>query len=99
MKNPLSFPLFERVELLSRLASGYRTILVLIVIAVQTSYGQVKLVKDLNLNHDFLDHEYRESVEYNGLFFFATRNELWRSNGTAAGQQRCCCRKRRTAMG
>jgi ELWxxDGT repeat protein len=85
MKNPLSLALLERVELIFRFAPRYQTFFVLIFLINQTVYAQVELVKDLNLNHDFMDHEYRESVEYNGQFFFATHNELWRSNGLKTG--------------
>lgn len=85
MKKPLSIPLFERVGLICRFALRYQTLLVLIFLMNLSTYAQVELVKDLNLNHDFMDHEYRESIEYNGLFYFATRNELWRSNGLRSG--------------
>jgi ELWxxDGT repeat protein len=83
MKNPISLPLFAR-ELI-RFALRYQALLVLILQINQTSYAQVELVKDLNQNHDPSDHEYRESVEFNGQFFFATHNELWRSNGLKSG--------------
>lgn len=85
MKNKICLPMFGHLELVSRFASRYQLLLILIVLINQTSYAQVELVKDLNRFHNPDDHEYREGVEYNGLFFFATRNELWRSNGLKTG--------------
>jgi ELWxxDGT repeat protein len=85
MKKKLSFPTFEDLEPISRFAGCYLTVFILIVLISQTSYAQVELVKDLNQNHDFLDFEYKESIEYNNLFFFTTQTELWRSNGSKTG--------------
>jgi ELWxxDGT repeat protein len=48
-------------------------------------HAQVELVKDINQDHNPEDMEYKEAVDVNGMLYFISNTELWRSNSKTSG--------------
>jgi ELWxxDGT repeat protein len=49
------------------------------------SSGQVQLVENINIHHDTFENEYRKAVDCNGILYFTSKNELWKTNSKSSG--------------
>src|SRR6187551_1327088 len=60
----------------------------LLVITLSTSLvcsAQPELIKDINTVQDPTQIEYNKAVDCNGMLYFTSNQELWRTNGRTSG--------------
>lgn len=72
----LSCAFFIRCSLIMFLLTSFTVI---------SSSAQVELIKDINTLKDPFELEYSKAVDCNGILYFYSKNELWRTNGTSSG--------------
>ncbi len=59
-------------------------VLLVSVLSVSFSYGQIKLVKDINQSNEW-DYHYGDLLEIDGSLFISAGGKLWKSDGTQSG--------------
>jgi ELWxxDGT repeat protein len=65
-------------------AAVKQLLLLLLLIGGVHSFGQVELVKEINTNPDPYLREYTEAIDRNGVLYFISNNELWKTNSATS---------------